>query len=191
MNRRNFLTAILATPFISAIAPGALAAGHKTIDLGGQPLSVSFLKEISREQGALVMNKRMRNLLSASSRNPATEGQMVWDKNEFGQRIMKLGDVPIIPTDYTGGPVVQQVIDFEGPEDDLRTEILVLSPEAAKLALSWETDWSNRVDAAGMTDTNEGPYDYRGMPDVAGINLLKSRSDVLVLKGVPKKALIA
>lgn len=80
---------------------------------GGDALSLATLDEaIDQVDGAthLIMSKRMRNLLSQSAKNQAVSGYVVWDKNEFGERVMFYNDLPILTTDYddTGS----QVIDF-------------------------------------------------------------------------------
>jgi hypothetical protein len=79
----------------------------------GDPLSLATLDEaIDQVDGAthLVMSKRMRNLLSQSAKNQAVSGYVVWDKNEFGERVMFYNDLPILTTDYDDTGV--QVIDF-------------------------------------------------------------------------------
>lgn len=80
----------------------------------------------------LLMNKKMRNLLSASARNDGAH--MWWDKNEFGERIayyrykvMEAGkevekSLPILVTDYNDRS--EQVIDFN--EANGGTSIYVL-----------------------------------------------------------------
>ncbi|AXQ68623.1 major head protein [Caulobacter phage CcrPW] len=80
---------------------------------GGDPLSLQILDEaIDAVEGAthLVMSKRMRNLLSAASRQTSVAGFITWDKTEFGERIAYYNDLPILVTDYDDKNV--QVIDF-------------------------------------------------------------------------------
>lgn len=80
---------------------------------GGDALSLQILDEaIDAVEGAthLVMSKRMRNLLSAASRQTSVAGFITWDKTEFGERIAYYNDLPILVTDYDDKNV--QVIDF-------------------------------------------------------------------------------
>jgi len=70
---------------------------------GGDALSLSVLDEaIDAVDGAthLIMSKKMRNRLSAAARNTGTTGFMVWDKDEFGNRVAFYNDIPILVTDY-------------------------------------------------------------------------------------------
>ena len=80
---------------------------------GGDALSLAVLDDaIDQVDGAthLVMSKKMRNLLSQAAKNPNVAGYVVWDKNEYGERVAYYNDLPILVTDYddTGA----QVIDF-------------------------------------------------------------------------------
>jgi hypothetical protein len=80
---------------------------------GGDALSLQILDEaIDAVEGAthLIMSKRMRNLLSAASRNQGAAGFILWDKSEFGERIAFYNDLPILVTDYDDQN--SQVIDF-------------------------------------------------------------------------------
>ncbi len=80
---------------------------------GGDALSLQILDEaIDAVEGAthLVMSKRMRNLLSAASRQTSVAGFITWDKNEFGERLAFYNDLPILVTDYDDSN--SQVIDF-------------------------------------------------------------------------------
>lgn len=80
---------------------------------GGDPLSLAVLDEaIDAVEGAthLIMSKKMRNLLSQSAKNPSVSGYVVWDKDDFGNRIMYYNDLPILVTDYDSEG--RQVIDF-------------------------------------------------------------------------------
>lgn len=91
--------------------------GSQRIPAGATPngdaLSLQVLDEaIDAVEGAthLVMSKRMRNLLSAASRQTSVAGFITWDKTEFGERIAYYNDLPILVTDYDDKNV--QVIDF-------------------------------------------------------------------------------
>lgn len=196
MDRRSFLTALAATPFFASLIPQvALAspAAATALDLGGKPLSYGFLVDVSRSKGALVMSKAMRNLLAASARLDASPMQLVtWNKDDLGNRVMALGDVPIQVTDYDAD--CTQVIAFV----DDKTEILILSPEAVELTKVWEEAYYARVDAARAAGKSpseagvfDGEFDARGAPNKAGIAVLKQRPDVIVLTNVPKKHLVA
>ncbi|AFO71767.1 major capsid protein [Caulobacter phage phiCbK] len=80
---------------------------------GGDALSLAILDEaIDAVDGAthLIMSKRMRNLLAQSANNPNVTGYVTWDKDEFGMRVMRYADLPILVTDYDDKN--QQVIDF-------------------------------------------------------------------------------
>lgn len=80
---------------------------------GGDALSLQVLDEaIDSVDGAthLIMSKRMRNLLSAASRQTSVAGFITWDKNDFGDRIAFYNDLPILVTDYDDQNA--QVIDF-------------------------------------------------------------------------------
>ena len=80
---------------------------------GGDPLSLSVLDEaIDQVDGAnyLLMSKKMRNRLSAASRQTGVAGFITWDKDDFGTRIAYYNDLPILVTDYDDKN--QQVIAF-------------------------------------------------------------------------------
>jgi hypothetical protein len=80
---------------------------------GGDPLSLQVLDQaIDAVDGAthLIMSKRMRNLLSAASRQQSVAGFITWDKSEFGERIAFYNDLPILVTDYDDTNA--QVIDW-------------------------------------------------------------------------------
>lgn len=80
---------------------------------GGDALSLAVLDEaIDAVDGAthLIMSKRMRNLLAQAAKNPTVSGYVVWDKNEFGERVAYYNDLPILVTDYDDRN--SQVIDF-------------------------------------------------------------------------------
>jgi len=79
----------------------------------GDALSLAVLDEaIDAVDGAthLVMSKRMRNLLSQAAKDTGVAGYIVWDKDEFGKRVMFYNDLPILVTDYDDSNA--QVIDF-------------------------------------------------------------------------------
>lgn len=87
-----------------------VAAGSAS---GGDALSLQVLDNaIDQVDGAthLIMSKKMRNLLSAAARSTSTTGFMVWDKDEFGNRVAFYNDLPILVTDYDDTNT--QVIDF-------------------------------------------------------------------------------
>lgn len=80
---------------------------------GGDALSLAVLDEaIDAVDGAthLIMSKRMRNLLAQAAKTPTVAGYVVWDKNEFGERVAFYNDLPILVTDYDDRN--SQVIDF-------------------------------------------------------------------------------
>lgn len=106
-----------------------IAAGNTS---GGDALSLTVLDEaIDQVDGAthLVMSKKMRNRLSAASRQTGVAGFITWDKDDFGRRIAFYNDLPILVTDYDDKN--QQVIAFNeacpGGGATVGTSIYVLS----------------------------------------------------------------
>jgi len=100
--------------------------GHQLIPAGATPggdaLSLALLDgTIDCVDGPthLLMSKKMRNLLSAASRGDVGDGWLVWDKDEFGERIARYttqdGEttLPILTTDYDDEN--RQIIDFNEP----------------------------------------------------------------------------
>lgn len=80
---------------------------------GGDALSLAVLDDaIDAVDGAthILMSKKMRNLISQSAKNPNVAGYVVWDKTEFGDRVMFYNDLPILVTDYDANGAL--VIDF-------------------------------------------------------------------------------
>lgn len=95
---------------VRIIGDQKIAAGSTS---GGDPLSLSVLDEaIDQVDGAnyLLMSKKMRNRLSAASRQTGVAGFITWDKDDFGTRIAYYNDLPILVTDYDDKN--QQVIAF-------------------------------------------------------------------------------
>lgn len=209
MDRRSFLTAITATPFLAGLVPQVALASPSAavmIDVSAQPLSLNFLSAVSKSKGSMLMHKRMRNILSATSREAnGPQNFITWDKDAFGARVMSLGDTPILITDY--GVAHERVMDFVGEPGEERAEILVLSPEATAIVKGWEQDYRVRLETGftnagpiGLTPDGQssirreawaGEYDCGGVPNTAGVALLKKRPDVVVLTNVPKKPVVA
>lgn len=95
---------------VRIIGDQKIAAGNSA---GGDALSLTVLDEaIDQVDGAnyLLMSKKMRNRLSAASRQTGVAGFITWDKDEFGMRLAYYNDLPILVTDYDDKN--QQVIAF-------------------------------------------------------------------------------
>ena len=95
---------------VRIIGDQKIAAGNSA---GGDALSLTVLDEaIDAVDGAnyLLMSKKMRNRLSAASRQTGVAGFITWDKDDFGKRIAYYNDLPILVTDYDDKN--QQVIAF-------------------------------------------------------------------------------
>lgn len=77
----------------------------QAIEMTGGALSLAALDELIDAvdavggQKALIMNKRMRRLLSAASRSASIGGDISFGLDEFGRRVTQYGDVPILVTD--------------------------------------------------------------------------------------------
>ena len=66
---------------------------------GGDALSLAILDEmIDQVPGIthLIMNKPMRRRMSVAARAPAISGYVVYTQDEFGKRLMKYNDIPIL-----------------------------------------------------------------------------------------------
>lgn len=73
---------------------------------GGDPLSLIKLDEvIDTALGTthLAMNKALARRLSAAARNPNVGGYITYEKDQFGQRIMKYDDIPILIIENLAG----------------------------------------------------------------------------------------
>lgn len=80
--------------------------GAQVIDAGGtsggDALSLLKLDELIDavdNPTHLVMTKAIRRLLNAAARNPSVGGYITYDKDEFGRRITKYNDLPILLAD--------------------------------------------------------------------------------------------
>lgn len=79
------------------IAAGATA--------NGTPLSLGKLDEAidqTLNPTHLIMNKSMARKLTVAARTSAVGGNISWDKDEFGRRVMAYNDLPIITVDLDG-----------------------------------------------------------------------------------------
>lgn len=87
-----------------------IAAGSTA---NGTPLSLIKLDELIDAvdfPNALVMSKALARRLSAAARNSSVGGFITYDKDEFGRRVMRYNDLPILTVDHddTGA----RVLDF-------------------------------------------------------------------------------
>lgn len=79
----------------------------------GDALSLTKLDElIDRVENPthLIMNKTMKRLLAAAARNSSVGGYITFDMNEFGKRIQRYNDLPILEADY--GNTGAQILPF-------------------------------------------------------------------------------
>lgn len=74
---------------------------------GGDALSLTKLDEaIDNVDGAtaIIMSKGMRRLITAAARNPAVTGYVTYSQDEFGRRLTRYNDLPIlVPYSQNGG----------------------------------------------------------------------------------------
>lgn len=79
-----------------------IAAGSTA---NGTPLSLSKLDEAidqTLNPTHLVMNKSMARKLTVAARTSSVGGNISWDKDEFGNRVMAYNDLPILTVDLDG-----------------------------------------------------------------------------------------
>jgi len=70
---------------------------------GGDQLSLAMLDDLIDRVDMpthIIMNKRIRNLLSAASRQTSVGGFITFDQNQLGQRVASYGGLPILIVDY-------------------------------------------------------------------------------------------
>ena len=70
---------------------------------GGDALSLAMLDDLIDLVDMpthIIVNKKIRNLLSAASRQTSVGGFITFDQNEFGQRVASYGGLPILVVDY-------------------------------------------------------------------------------------------
>jgi hypothetical protein len=70
---------------------------------GGDALSLSALddlRDLVDDATHFIMNKKMRNLLSAASRQAAIGGFIAYEHDDFGKRVATYGGLPILIMDY-------------------------------------------------------------------------------------------
>jgi hypothetical protein len=70
---------------------------------GGDALSLAMLDDLIDLVDMpthIIMNKKMRNLLSAASRQASVGGFITFEVNQFGQRVASYGGLPILVVDY-------------------------------------------------------------------------------------------
>lgn len=91
--------------------------GDQLIDAGstdgGDPLSLSKIYEIIDavdNPTHLVMSKKMRALMSSAAHDTAVGGYINYTEDEFGRRVTRFDDLPILVTDYDNEN--KQIIDF-------------------------------------------------------------------------------
>jgi hypothetical protein len=70
---------------------------------GGDALSLAMLDDLIDLVDMpthILMNKKMRNYLSAASRNTSVGGFITFEQNQLGQRVASYGGLPILIVDY-------------------------------------------------------------------------------------------
>lgn len=164
------------------------AAGNTS---GGDALSLAVLDEaIDQVDGPthLLMSKKMRNLLSQAAKNPNVAGYVVWDKDEFGNRVMFYNDLPILVTDYDAEG--KQVIDFNeanpGGGSSVGTSIYVV-----KLGDDGVTGIQNGImEVDDLGQMNDKPVFRTRVEWLASLAVMNGRSAARVW-GIKKAAVTA
>lgn len=88
-------------PFLFPAVTQAKAA-RRVVDNGGTGLKIALLDRAINMHGAaggLIMDARLRNLLTACSRTPGNTVFIIWDKEEDGTRRAYYNDLPILVTE--------------------------------------------------------------------------------------------
>ncbi len=95
------------------VAGYQLLAAQEDTPAASNPLSLATLDEaIDRVQGPthLVMDSRMRNLLTRAAKTDSVGGDLQWDKDDFGRRVAFYNDLPILVTGDNA--LGERILDF-------------------------------------------------------------------------------
>ncbi|MFA7308197.1 MAG: major capsid protein [Hyphomicrobium sp.] len=136
------------------IAAGATA--------NGTPLSLGKLDEAidqTLNPTHLIMNKSMARKLTVAARTTTVGGNISWDKDEFGRRIMMYNDLPIITVDLDG----------EG------TAILPFTEAATSGTATATSIYVVSMGADGVTGIQNGGMDVRDLGELQTAPVWRTR----------------
>ena len=139
---------------------------------GGDALSLAILDEaIDAVDGPthLIMNKKMRNLLSQAAKKADVAGNLEWFRDDFGNRVAFYNDLPILVTDYNDQN--EQIIGFNesapGGGADEATSVYVVS-----------------IGDEGVMGLQNGPMDVEDLGEIDSQPVLRTRLEWLISMAV-------
>lgn len=139
---------------------------------GGDALSLAILDEaIDAVDGPthLIMNKKMRNLLSQAAKKADVAGNLEWFKDDFGNRVAFYNDLPILVTDYNDQN--EQIIGFNesapGGGADEATSVYIVS-----------------IGDEGVMGLQNGPMDVEDLGEIDSQPVLRTRLEWLISMAV-------
>ena len=100
LTKRGLFGVAALAPFLFPVIAQAKSAGS-VVDNGGTGLKIEMLDhaiDAHGAAGALIMDVRLRNMLTAFSRLPGNATFIYWDKDDTGTRRAYYNDLPILVT---------------------------------------------------------------------------------------------
>lgn len=168
------------------------AGSSQAINMNGA-LSLSALDELLDACDAmggekvLIMNKKMRRRLNTASRNSSIGGFITYDQDQFGRRVTRYGDVPIIVTDVNAQN--QQVQPFT--EANSSTSIYCVAfGDLMTTALQGRARGQFGVSVRGLGEVSDAPVDRTRIEWYCGMAIYNGRSAAR-LYGVTDAAVVA
>lgn len=168
------------------------AGSSQAINMNGA-LSLSALDELLDACDAmggekvLIMNKKMRRRLNTASRNSSIGGFITYDQDQFGRRVTRYGDVPIIVTDVNAQN--QQVQPFT--EASSSTSIYCVAfGDLMTTALQGRARGQFGVSVRGLGEVSDAPVDRTRIEWYCGMAIYNGRSAAR-LYGVTDAAVVA
>lgn len=168
------------------------AGSSQAINMNGA-LSLAALDELLDACDAmggekvLIMNKKMRRRLNTASRNSSIGGFITYDQDQFGRRVTRYGDVPIIVTDVNAQN--QQVQPFT--ETSSSTSIYCVAfGDLMTTALQGRARGQFGVSVRGLGEVSDAPVDRTRIEWYCGMAIYNGRSAAR-LYGVTDAAVVA
>jgi hypothetical protein len=168
------------------------AGSSQAINMNGA-LSLSALDELLDACDAmggekvLITNKKMRRHLNTASRNSSIGGFITYDQDQFGRRVTRYGDVPIIVTDVNAQN--QQVQPFT--EANSSTSIYCVAfGDLMTTALQGRARGQFGVSVRALGEVPDAPVDRTRLEWYCGLAIFNGRSAAR-LYGVTDAAVVA
>jgi hypothetical protein len=163
---------------------------------GGDALSLAMLDDLidlADMPTHIIMNKKMRSLLSAASRQTSVGGFITFDQNEFGQRVAQYGGLPILVVDYDndGSQIMPFTEANPGGGSPASTSIYVVSMGSSMLTgIQGAVNGQYGVSVRDLGELETKPAKRTRVDWYSGFAVLHGRA-VARLQGVKNAAVVA